>query len=175
MTELHAALAPVVSEWRDAGYPHDRYPAIGEILSYGLEGDPPTQLRYLRAAQLRALETYWYLRLVERTPRIPELYERLFTSVPDRLTALGLDKPALKDLALDLGYQGLIAKIATDDALARTHRLDAVRETLTLGYPSWILALAMGAGKTVLIGAIVATEFAMAHEYSETADGSETQ
>ncbi|MEX2314726.1 MAG: hypothetical protein WD628_03345 [Thermomicrobiales bacterium] len=103
---------------------HDRLPAIGEILSFALEGEPPSQLRYLRAAQLRALETYWYLRLVEGTPRIPELYERRFTGVPDRLTALGLDKPALKDIALDLGYQGLIAKIATDDALAKTHRLE---------------------------------------------------
>jgi hypothetical protein len=34
MTELHAALAPRVAEWRDAGYPHDRYPAISEILSF---------------------------------------------------------------------------------------------------------------------------------------------
>jgi len=57
MTGLHAALAPQVAVWRDAGYPHDRCPAIGEILSFALEGEPPTQLRYLRAAQLRALET----------------------------------------------------------------------------------------------------------------------
>lgn len=34
-------------------------------------------------------------------------------------------------------------------------------------YPSYILALAMGAGKTVLIGAIFATEFALALEYPE--------
>ncbi|MDY6877371.1 MAG: hypothetical protein SWK90_14365 [Chloroflexota bacterium] len=34
-----------------------------------------------------------------------------------------------------------------------------------LDYLSYILALAMGAGKTILIGAIVASEFAMALEY----------
>ncbi|MCS7232117.1 MAG: DEAD/DEAH box helicase family protein, partial [Elusimicrobiota bacterium] len=34
-------------------------------------------------------------------------------------------------------------------------------------YPSYIFALAMGAGKTVLIGAIIATEFAMALEYPD--------
>ena len=42
-----------------------------------------------------------------------------------------------------------------------------MRETLTLDYPSYILALAMGAGKTILIGAICATEFAMALEYPD--------
>jgi len=38
---------------------------------------------------------------------------------------------------------------------------------LTLAYPSYILALAMGAGKTVLIGAIIATEFALALDYPD--------
>lgn len=47
------------------------------------------------------------------------------------------------------------------------HRLGALRETLTLDYASYILALAMGAGKTVLIGAIIATEFAMALEHPD--------
>jgi hypothetical protein len=36
-----------------------------------------------------------------------------------------------------------------------------------LAYPSYIQALAMGAGKTILIGAIIATEFAMALEYPD--------
>ena len=36
-----------------------------------------------------------------------------------------------------------------------------------LDYPSYILALAMGAGKTVLIGAIIATEFAMSLRYPD--------
>jgi hypothetical protein len=49
----------------------------------------------------------------------------------------------------------------------KKYKLEAVRETLTLAYPSYILALAMGAGKTVLIGTIIATEFAMALEYPD--------
>ena len=59
----------------------------------------------------------------------------------------------------------IFEKIKTDDAFVKKYRLQAVRETLTLGYPSYILALAMGSGKTVLIGSIIATEFAMALEY----------
>lgn len=153
--ELHEALAARVREWRDAGYPHDRYPAIAEILGFAIDGDgPQAPLRYLRAAQLRALETYWYLRLVAHTPRIEALYRDLFPDTSDRLAALGLGAPVLKDIALNIGYEGLLERIRTDDALVHAHRLEAQRETLTLDYPSWILALAMGAGKTVLIGAI---------------------
>ncbi len=170
--ELHEALAVRVRDWRDAGYPHDTFPAIGEILAFAIDGDGPgAPLRYLRAAQLRALEAYWYLRLVAGTPRIARLYEDLFVSTADRMAALGLDRPALKDVALDLGYGGLLERIRADDAFVREHRLAPQRETLTLDYPSWILALAMGAGKTVLVGAIVATEFAMALEYPEAAEG----
>ena len=40
-------------------------------------------------------------------------------------------------------------------------------EAVTLPYPSYIFALAMGTGKTVLIGTIIATEFAMALRYPE--------
>ena len=45
--------------------------------------------------------------------------------------------------------------------------LDTVHEAVTLDYPSYIFALAMGSGKTVLIGTIIATEFAMALRYPE--------
>ena len=170
MTELHQALSGRVGAWRDDGHRHNRFPAISEILGYAFEDDEARQLRYLRAAQFRALETYWYLRLVEGTPHVADLYERCFERVTDRLTALGLAAPDLRDLATDYGYPALIERIRTDDDLARRHRLDALRETLSLNHPSWILALAMGSGKTVLIGAIVATEFAMAIEYPDAAD-----
>ena len=57
--------------------------------------------------------------------------------------------------------------MATDDALVKDLKLESLRETLTLDYPSYIFALAMGAGKTILIGTIIATEFAMALEYPD--------
>ncbi|CAN5528242.1 hypothetical protein BH20CHL6_BH20CHL6_15580 [soil metagenome] len=174
MTELHDALAAQVAAWRESGYPHDAFPAAGEILQYTIQGEAPDapfpqsgELRFLRAPQLRALEAYWYLRLVEGTPHITDLYRRLFSSNAERLAALGLDAPVLKDLALDIGYDGLIERIRTDDDFAREHRLEAMRETLALDYPSYILALAMGAGKTILVGAIIATEFALALEYPD--------
>lgn len=170
MTELHQALSARVAAWRESGYESDRFPAIREILGFAFEDDEARQLRYLGAAQFRALETYWYLRIVEGTPHIADLYVRCFDRVTERLTALGLTAQELRGLATDAGYDGLVERVRTDDDLAKRHRLDALRETLSLDYPSWILALAMGSGKTVLIGAIIATEFAMALEYPDAAD-----
>ena len=60
-----------------------------------------------------------------------------------------------------------LTRLKTDDDFVAAHKLEALRETLTLAYPSYILALAMGAGKTILIGAIIATEFAMGMEYPQ--------
>ena len=84
--ELHEALAAKVDTWREAGYPSD-VPALAETLEHATEGgdDGAGHLRYLRAAQLRALETYWYLRLVERTPSIPELYTSLYPSTSEQI------------------------------------------------------------------------------------------
>lgn len=64
---LYEAIQQRVSAWRANRYPCPEYPTIGEILEYTClpeSGD----LRFLRRPQLRALETYWYLRLVGGTP-----------------------------------------------------------------------------------------------------------
>ncbi len=162
---LYEILATRVADWRQNKYPHDRYPAIAEILEWA--ANPDTSNFCLRPPQVRALETYWYLRLMEDTPHIFDLYNRLFTRPTERLAALGMEHPDLRDLALDIGFNGVVERVRQDDLFVRQYRLEALRETLTLAYPSYILALAMGAGKTALIGAIIASEFAMAQEYPE--------
>lgn len=178
MPEVHEELADRVSAWRAAGYPSD-YPAVAEILEFAVEDEAPGRaypasgsLRYLRLAQLRALETYWYLRLVEETPRIEQLYASLFPSPRAHREAYGLTSTVLRDLVEEEGLEAVLRRVADDETFAHVHRLDALRESLGLSYPSWILALAMGAGKTVLVGAIIAAEFAMALEYPDAgADG----
>jgi type III restriction enzyme len=161
--QLYEALAAKVTEWRKQNYPHDKYPAIGEILEWAQQPDVP--IFRLRAPQLRALETYWYLRLVEKTPHIFELYQSLFSKKSDLLEAFGIPDDAFKEA--DYDFDALITSIKTNDDFVKQYKLEALRETLTLSYPSYILALAMGAGKTVLIGAIFATEFTMAQEYPD--------
>jgi hypothetical protein len=100
MPDLHEAIAERVAEWRAAGYPHGEFPAIAEILQFALD-DAPGSLRYLRVANFRALETYWYLRLVEGTPRVPELYARLFDRPSERLAALGLTNDEFRTILMD--------------------------------------------------------------------------
>ncbi|NWJ97988.1 MAG: DEAD/DEAH box helicase family protein [Chloroflexi bacterium] len=162
MSHLYQLLAEEVTGWRDAGYPCPDYPVITEILEY--QFDPDSQdLLFLRSPQMVALETYWYLRLIKKTPHISQLYDQLYKRKVERVEALDIPQPAF--YAVDAEYDALIQRIKTDDSFVTKYKLQTVRETLTLNYPSYIFALTMGAGKTILIGTIIATEFAMAMEY----------
>lgn len=165
MPSLFQTLAIDVAQWRQTKYVCDRYPSIREILEFAVEDEHTGQLRYLRKAQFRALETYWFLRLVLNTPTIPALYTRLFPKLPDRLRAMGVSSKLFEEAEYD--YDSLIERVKTDNKFVREHQLESLRESLTLDYASYILALAMGAGKTILMGSIVATEFAMTLEYPD--------
>jgi len=120
MLALYQRLAEDIAGWRTRGYPTEAYPALAEILDY--RRDPDTaQSRYLREAQRRVLETYWYLRLPLGTPHILDLYHRLYPK-PREL------REALRDVVEDVGMDGLIERIRTDDdaapadPVARAHR-----------------------------------------------------
>jgi hypothetical protein len=169
MKHLYEVIQDKVNGWRTDHYACPDYPTIGEILEYARfpESD---DLRFLRRPQLRALETYWYLRLIEGSPRIPGLYSRFFTKPADRLAALGVpikDERVTEIILNEGGADEFLRRVATDDTLVKDLKLESLRESLTLEYPSYIFALAMGAGKTILIGTIIATEFAMALEYPD--------
>lgn len=162
---LYQTLAPKVEEWARADYACD-FPAISEIFDWSQEPETGA-LRFLRKPQLEALKTYWYLRLVENTPKTLDLYKKLFPKTGLLLESLDLLQDPITKLVLNEDLDGLWDRVRTDDDFVRDFRLEALRETLTLEYSSYILALAMGAGKTILIGAIIATEFAMAMEYPD--------
>lgn len=168
MTGLHQELVKRVDGWRRDGYPSPGHSAIAEILGWSVDAETGA-LRYLRRPQLAALETYWYLRIVEETPHVYDLYRRLYPTTTALLGALGFGEGSpFRNLVLDaVGIDAAMERVKTDDDLVDRLGLEALRETVALRYPSYILALAMGAGKTVLIGAIIATEFAMAMEYPE--------
>jgi type III restriction enzyme len=167
MRHLHQQIAARVAVWRADNYAFPKYQAIGEILDWAHV--PETgHARFLRRPQLCALETYWYLRLVENTPNVFDLYQKLYPpdeNTSELLESLGVPVTAFK--ATNFKTDVLWRRIKTDDAFVRDFDLESLRETLTLDYPSYILALAMGAGKTILIGAVFATEFAMALEYPD--------
>lgn len=159
--QLYQKLKSDVLSWREEGYPLP-YPAIATILQYN-------QNNFLRKAQLEALETYWYLRLIKNTPNIFDLYKEYFQD-EELLEALGINLSSddWKKIALSKGgLDSIIEKIRNDDYFVQKYRLEALRETLSLDYPSYILALAMGAGKTILIASIIATEYSLALEYPD--------
>jgi len=143
-----------VNTWRSARYPCADYPAIGEILEYAVlpESD---HLRFLRRPQLRALETYWYLRLVENTPGFPISTPVIFRSRANDSRRSGSPyrtSAFLRFCSMAAGRRRLSNGFLPTTLSPRELKLESLRETLTLDYPSYIFALAMGAGKTILIG-----------------------
>lgn len=165
---LHNLLRSKVIQWRNNNY-QSNFPIISEIFDFNLDLET-ANLRFLRKAQFEALETYWYLRLVENTPHVFDLYRRLYNDPVELFKALNISisQEDLIKIMSKGGINSIFEKIREDEDFVREYRLEALRETLSLGYPSYILALAMGAGKTILIGTIIATEFAMALEYPDS-------
>ncbi len=132
---LHQRLAALAGTWRAEGYPSDEYPAIAETLEWSR--DPETEaLRYLRPPQFRALETYWYLRLIQGTPRIPALYRALFPADEDMdalLAALGVPQMAFS--ASNYQLDRMLRRIAEEDGFVRTHKLEAPSQR------KWVLSV----------------------------------
>ena len=161
MTTLFDYLKQSALDWRKGGYTCDEHPLIGEILAYQMEvqeGAPV--LKFLREPQFLALEVYWYVRLKLKTPRIIALYKHYYGR--DKKTFFAtLGVPMSRDALEWAEIDGVIEKVKSDPDFVAEKKIQALHEAAMLDYPSYILALAMGAGKTVLIGTIIATEFAM--------------
>src|SRR5215475_11951825 len=98
---LYEALSRSVSEWRKQGYPHAEFSTIEEVLSWA--ANPEGEGFRLRPPQLRALETYWYLRLLKNTPHIFDLHQEYFPpDDPDPLLkALGIPNAAFQESKYD--------------------------------------------------------------------------
>ncbi len=162
---LYEKLKNSAKAWRERGYLCNDYPLIGEILAYQYnDRDGELELRYLREPQFLALEVYWYVRLVLNTPHIIDLYEHFFGEDKETfLEALGIALPtAVLEFA---SKEDVLNKVKNDPEFIKKNRIQALHEALNLDYPSYILALAMGAGKTMLIGAIICSEFVMSLRY----------
>jgi len=162
---IYINLKEKVSVWRKSNYECD-YSELFEIFSYIKEQT------YLRKAQIEALEHYWYVRIVLGTPNIENLYRKFYEGL-NFLEILGLPSKEFTELS-NLPFKirktvidEIIKKIKSDDEFIKKYKLEGLRESLTLSYPSYILALAMGAGKTILIASIIATEFALSLEYPQ--------
>ena len=170
MEHLFEKLRDDTLNWRKEGYPCPDYPLIGEVLRWQFEGEAEERvhLKYLREPQFQSLELYWFLRLVLKTPHIVDLYKHYYDTgdIRDFCEAFGIPITP-NELILIRDVDAIIDLVENNPEFVKQKRIDPVYEAVTLPYPSYIFALAMGTGKTVLIGTIIATEFAMALRYPE--------
>lgn len=159
---LYKKINEEVVSWRNAGY-NTEYEEVKEILQFQFVDEEHTTLKFLRKPQFEALETYLYLRCVKKTKNIIDLYKEYFSDPNDLFTSLGIQL-AQEDLINILskgGIDNLFEIIKKDDDFVKKYKLQSLRETLLLQYPSYIFSLVMGAGKTILIGCIIFIEFAL--------------
>lgn len=115
VNRLHQVLAAETHAWREAGYPCEQYPVIGEVLDW--QTDPQTGgLRYLRTAELRALEVCWYLRAVMGTPHVFETVAKVI-SLARESTCLVLPQTITSEaiapnLLQSSGHEDLAVRVA---------------------------------------------------------------
>lgn len=126
---LHQHLAEHVSLWRTSGFRHEQT-AIAEILTWA---HAPEGVGFtLRPPQVRALETYWYLRLVKDTPRILDLYRNCFPRKQELLDALGAHLPGRSRQIEEQTRRYEVREEAVETALALV-KTDGFRREITAG------------------------------------------
>jgi hypothetical protein len=76
MPHLYEEVLARAAAWKADNYSSPQFPVIAEILEWAHNAEAG-ELRFLRRPQLQALEAYWYLRLVEQTPHVFDLYQDL--------------------------------------------------------------------------------------------------
>ncbi len=105
MSVLFDQLRIKSAEWREEGFPQEEFTAIAEIIEWA--SAPDGSGFQLRPPQLRALEVYWFLRLVEGTPKIEHLYKKYFPPSQEKealLSALGIPDGAWRSSNYDGNY-----------------------------------------------------------------------
>jgi len=162
---LFEKLQEQIKSWRANDYLCPNYPQIREILNYNkLEND---SFKFLRKPQFEAIEAYLYLRFVLKTPQTIDLYKTLFNDDKMALFKILGISHINKDAIDDVDLERVLIRIKTDSEFVKKHKYQTLHEALNLDYASYILALAMGTGKTILIGSIIAIEFAIAIDFEE--------
>ena len=154
-----------VKIWRESGYP-TAISQVKEILNFQQTASSK-QYKFLRKAQFWAIETYLFLRFVKNTPKIIDLYKNYYSLPQEFCKALGANHIQEESFEFIDTIDKVLQSIDKNKDKYKYHSLI---ETLHLDYPSYILALAMGSGKTNIISSIIAIEFAIAMQNENNAD-----
>jgi len=155
-----------ITAWRKENYKSE-FSTVKEILNFqkiqSHNDSIERQYKYLRKAQFEAIETYLYLRFVKKTPKIIDLYKHYYPIPQDFTKALNINHIPEHSFKYIKNIDDVLADFQ-DENILKANKYHSLVETINLDYPSYILALAMGSGKTNIISAIIAIEFAIAIE-----------
>jgi len=134
-----------ISDWRSGGYSGIK-PQTENILNYA------KQISFLHDPQFEALETYVYLKEIKNNRPVAEVFKSLYKNEDELLLdGLGLAKSKAFD------YKG------------KTRAINGLIEERfgKQDYASQLFALTMGAGKTLLMGAMMVYDFILSFYYPE--------
>lgn len=159
MKDLVNKIRHDVLQWRLNNYKTE-FTEIKEILNFQ-KTEIENSYKYLRKAQFEAIETYLFLRFVKKTPKIIDLYKIYYSTPPEFCKALNINHIPEHSFKYIKNTEDILNDLK-DAKTLKEHKYHSLIETLNLDYPSYILALAMGSGKTNIISSIIAIEFAIA-------------
>lgn len=144
------SLKQKIDRWKENGY-KGIYPETRNILIH-IDSN-----NFLHEPQREAFETYIYLKEIMDNRPIPEIV----TGFADR------DKDFLKALGFEKGV------IELWEDLSKEKREERIQNKLNeigfadYGYANYVLALTMGAGKTILMGVLMMYEFIVSFNHPE--------
>ena len=167
MSDLLSLIKIDIENWRNDGYKAE-FNEIKEILNFQKTGIE-NQYKYLRKAQFETIETYLFLRFVKKTPKIIDLYKEYYKTPQEFCKVLDIVHINETSFEFITTIEQVLQSVNKEENKAK-YKYHSLIETLNLDYPSYILALAMGSGKTNIISSAIAIEFAIAIENEKNTD-----
>jgi len=141
-------LQKMVRAWREDGY-EGIYPETQNILTHIKSNN------FLHEPQREAFETYVYLKEIQNNKSVPQIVALMAKNNKDLLQALGFTQDIIELF----------------DDLTEEKKVDRIGKKLSdlgfaeYGYANYVLALTMGAGKTILMGVLMMYEFIISYKH----------
>ena len=133
-----------VAAWRDKNYKGVKRETVNILTHIKRVG-------FLHKPQVEALETYIYLKEIIGNKSSLEVFKSLFENEKDMLLGLGVSRDKAFDL---LGNKEKIEELTAD-------------KFGVSNYPNQVYALTMGAGKTILMAAMITYDFVLSFYHPE--------
>ncbi len=141
-------LQKMVRVWREDGY-EGIYPETQNVLTHIKSNN------FLHEPQREAFETYVYLKEIHNNQSVPQIVALVAKDNKELLRALGFT-PDIIELFDDLTEEKKVDRISK-----KLNELGFAE----YGYANYVLALTMGAGKTILMGVLMMYEFIISYKH----------